>query len=41
MREKRISSKGQGLVTLGMTLKNQRDETVQEGQFVLMMEIKG
>ncbi|MBT3351111.1 MAG: dehydratase [Nitrospinaceae bacterium] len=41
VREKRISSKGQGLVTLGMTLKNQRDETVQEGQFVLMMEIKG
>ncbi len=41
VRDKRVTSKGQGLVTLGLTLKNQRDEPVQEGEFVLMMAQKG
>ncbi len=34
---KRISSKGMGLVTLALRLKNQKDETTQEGDFTLMI----
>ncbi|MDA1000410.1 MAG: MaoC/PaaZ C-terminal domain-containing protein [bacterium] len=34
---KRISSKGQGLITLNLKLLNQRGETVQEGTFGAMM----
>ncbi len=37
---KRISSKGLGLVTLALKLKNQRDETTQEGDFTLMIARK-
>ena len=40
VRRKRVTSKGQGLVTLGVRLKNQKDETVQEGEFVLMIARK-
>lgn len=40
VKEKRISSKGQGLLTLAMRLKNQKDELVQEGEFVLMMALR-
>ncbi len=41
VKERRISSRGKGLVTLGMTLLNQKGETAQEGEFVLMMALKG
>ncbi len=40
VKEKRISSKGQGLVTLSLKLKNQKDETAQEGDFVLIIAQK-
>ena len=36
----RLTNKGQGLVTLGIKLMNQNEETVQEGEFVLMVARK-
>ncbi|MDP6366784.1 MAG: MaoC/PaaZ C-terminal domain-containing protein [Nitrospinota bacterium] len=38
--EKRISSKGHGLVTLGVVVNNQRSEVVQDGVFALMIAKK-
>jgi len=37
VKAKRLSRKGQGLVTFGLKMKNQRDEVVQEGEFTLMV----
>lgn len=37
VKSKRISSGGMGLVTLALKLKNQKDETTQEGDFTLMI----
>ena len=38
---RRLSRKGQGLVTFALKMKNQKDETVQEGEFTLMVRRKG
>ena len=38
---KRLSRKGQGIVTFDLKLKNQKDETVQEGEFTLMVRRRG
>lgn len=40
VKEKRISSKEQGLLTLSLRLKNQKDELVQEGEFILMIALR-
>ena len=37
---RRLSRKGQGLVTFALKMKNQKDETVQEGEFTLMVRRK-
>jgi acyl dehydratase len=41
VRSKRLSRKGQGIVTFGLKLVNQKDELVQEGEFTLMVRRRG
>ena len=38
VKSKRISSKGQGIVTLSLTLLNQSDELIHEGNVTIMVE---
>ena len=38
VKSRRISSKGQGLVTFSLTLLNQRDERIHEGDVTIMVE---
>ena len=40
VKSRRISSKGQGLVTLALKLLNQRDELIHEGDVTIMVERK-
>lgn len=37
VKSRRVSSKGQGLVTLALRLLNQRDETIHEGDVTIMV----
>lgn len=41
VQSRRLSRKGQGLVTFALKMKNQKDETVQEGEFTLMVRRRG
>ena len=41
VQSRRLSRKGQGIVTFDLKLKNQKDETVQEGEFTLMVRRRG
>jgi len=41
VKERRLSRKGQGLVTLALQMRNQKDEVVQEGEFILMVAKRG
>ncbi|MEK6711664.1 MAG: MaoC/PaaZ C-terminal domain-containing protein [Nitrospinota bacterium] len=41
VKETRLSRKGQGLVTFALRMKNQRDETVQEGEFTMLVRRRG
>ncbi len=41
VKSRRVSSKGQGLVTFAMRLLNQKNETIHEGDVTIMVERRG